>query len=317
MKSLLVTRPLPDPVVDKARETWDVTMRESNAPMSQGEMRASLRDYDAVLPTLGDLYSADVFADMPAPRCKILANFGVGYNHIDVDAARAAGIAVTNTPGAVTDATADIALTLMLMSARRAGEGERMVRAGAWSGWHPTQMLGLHLSGKTVGIVGMGRIGQAIAKRCHFGFGMAVRYFNRSPKELPFAATRVETLQDLASQVDILVAAVPGGAETRHMMDAGVFAAMQPHAHFINISRGDVVDEAALITALESGAIGGAGLDVYEQEPIVPDALTQMENVVLLPHLGTAALEVRTGMGLMAVENLAAFATGKPLPNAV
>ncbi|WP_243613932.1 2-hydroxyacid dehydrogenase [Shimia aestuarii] len=317
MKRLFVTRPLPDLVIDKAREAWDVTVRTSNAPMSPDEMRVSLQDYDAVLPTLGDLYGAEVFAAVPAPRCRILANFGVGYNHIDVTAARAAGIAVTNTPGAVTDATADIALTLMLMSARRAGEGERLVRAGAWSGWHPTQMLGLHLSGKTVGIVGMGRIGQAIAKRCHLGFGMAVRYFNRSPKDLPFDATRVDNLHELAAEVDILVAAVPGGAETRHLMDAGIFAAMQPHAHFINISRGDVVDEAALITALESGAIGGAGLDVYEQEPIVPDALKQMEDVVLLPHLGTAALEVRTGMGLMAVENLAAFAIGAPLPNAV
>lgn len=317
MKRLFVTRPLPDLVIDKAREAWDVTVRTSNAPMSPDEMRVSLQDYDAVLPTLGDLYGAEVFAAVPAPRCRILANFGVGYNHIDVAAARVAGIAVTNTPGAVTDATADIALTLMLMSARRAGEGERLVRAGAWSGWHPTQMLGLHLSGKTVGIVGMGRIGQAIAKRCHLGFGMAVRYFNRSPKDLPFDATRVDSLHELAAEVDILVAAVPGGAETRHLMDAGIFAAMRPHAHFINISRGDVVDEAALITALESGAIGGAGLDVYEQEPIVPDALKQMENVVLLPHLGTAALEVRTGMGLMAVENLAAFATGAPLPNAV
>ena len=317
MKRLFVTRPLPEPVLARARELWDVTVRTSNAPMSPDEMHISLRDYDAVLPTLGDLYSAGVFADVPAPRCKILANFGVGYNHIDVTAAHAAGIAVTNTPGAVTDATADIAMTLMLMSARRAGEGERMVRAGDWTGWHPTQMLGLHLSGKTVGIVGMGRIGQAIARRCHLGFGMAVRYFNRSAKDLPFDATRVEALQDLAAEVDILVAAVPGGAETRHMMNAGVFAAMQPHAHFINISRGDVVDEAALITALESGAIAGVGLDVYEQEPHVPDALKAMENVVLLPHLGTAALEVRTGMGLMAVENLAAFAAGKPLPNPV
>ena len=317
MKRLFITRPLPVPVIDKARETWDVTVRENNAPLSPEDLRASLRDYDAVLPTLGDLYSADVFADVSEPRCRILANFGVGYNHIDVVAAQAAGIVVTNTPGAVTDATADIALTLMLMSARRAGEGERMVRAGAWSGWHPTQMLGLHLSGKTVGIVGMGRIGQAIARRCHFGFDMVVRYFNRSAKDLPFEATRVERLQDLASEVDILVAAVPGGAETRHLIDAGVFAAMQSHARFINISRGDVVDEAALVVALEAGMIGGAGLDVYEHEPKVPNALLAMENVVLLPHLGTAALEVRTGMGMMAVENLAAFAIGAPLPNAV
>lgn len=317
MKRLFVTRPLPEPVLARARETWDVTVRESNAPLAPDELRASLRDYDAVLPTLGDLYSADVFEAVPAPRCKILANFGVGYNHIDVAAAKAAGIVVTNTPGAVTDATADIAMTLMLMSARRAGEGERMLRAGDWSGWHPTQMLGLHMTGKRVGIVGMGRIGQAIARRCHLGFGMEVRYFNRSPKTLPFEATRVDRLTDLAAQVDVLVAAVPGGAETRHLINAAVFAAMQPHARFINIARGDVVDEAALVAALETGAIGGAGLDVYEQEPHVPDALKALENVVLLPHLGTAALEVRTGMGMMAVDNLAAFAAGAPLPNLV
>lgn len=317
MKRLFVTRPLPEPVLARARETWDVTVRESNAPLAPDELRASLRDYDAVLPTLGDLYSADVFEAVPAPRCKILANFGVGYNHIDVAAAKAAGIVVTNTPGAVTDATADIAMTLMLMSARRAGEGERMLRAGDWSGWHPTQMLGLHLSGKTVGVVGMGRIGQAIARRCHLGFGMEVRYFNRSPKTLPFEATRVDRLTDLAAQVDVLVAAVPGGAETRHLINAAVFAAMQPHARFINIARGDVVDEAALVAALGTGAIGGAGLDVYEQEPHVPEALKALENVVLLPHLGTAALEVRTGMGMMAVDNLAAFAAGAPLPNLV
>ena len=317
MKRLFVTRPLPEPVLARARETWDVTVRESNARLAPDELRASLRDYDAVLPTLGDLYSADVFEAVPAPRCKILANFGVGYNHIDVAAAKAAGIVVTNTPGAVTDATADIAMTLMLMSARRAGEGERMLRAGDWSGWHPTQMLGLHMTGKRVGIVGMGRIGQAIARRCHLGFGMEVRYFNRSPKTLPFEATRVDRLTDLAAQVDVLVAAVPGGAETRHLINTAVFAAMQPHARFINIARGDVVDEAALVAALETGAIGGAGLDVYEQEPHVPDALKAMENVVLLPHLGTAALEVRTGMGMMAVDNLAAFAAGAPLPNLV
>jgi len=317
LRRLFVTRPLPEPALARARETWDVTVRESNAPLAPDELRASLRDYDAVLPTLGDLYSADVFEAVPAPRCKILANFGVGYNHIDVAAAKAAGIVVTNTPGAVTDATADIAMTLMLMSARRAGEGERMLRAGDWSGWHPTQMLGLHMTGKCVGIVGMGRIGQAIARRCHLGFGMEVRYFNRSPKTLPFEATRVDRLTDLAAQVDVLVAAVPGGAETRHLINAAVFAAMQPHARFINIARGDVVDEAALVAALETGAIGGAGLDVYEQEPHVPDALKALENVVLLPHLGTAALEVRTGMGMMAVDNLAAFAAGAPLPNLV
>ena len=316
MKKILIARPLPEEVTS-ALSGCEVTVREDTAPLSAVELRAALRDYDAVMPTLGDAFSAEVFADVPQPRCKVLANFGVGYNHIDVSAARAAGVEVTNTPGAVTDATADIAMTLMLMSARRAGEGERLVRSGAWEGWHPTQMLGLHLSGKKVGIVGMGRIGQAIAQRCHFGFGMEVSYFNRSAKDLAFPATRVEDLTDLASKVDILVVAVPGGGETRHLIGEAVLAAMQSHARLINIARGDVVEEAALIAALQAGKIGGAGLDVYEFEPKVPRALRELENVVLLPHLGTAAREVRVDMGLMAVANLQAFVDGKALPNKV
>ena len=280
-------------------------------------MRAALRDYDAVLPTLGDRFSKAVFADVPNARCRLLANFGVGYNHIDVAAARAAGIVVTNTPGAVTDATADIAVMLMLMSARRAAEGDRLVRSGQWEGWHPTQMLGLHMSGKRVGVVGMGRIGQAIAHRCHYGFGMPIHYFNRSEKKLPFPAQRAASLADLAGTVDFVVVAVPGGAETHHFIDGHVFAAMQAHAHFINIARGDVVDETALIAALQRGQIAGAGLDVYEFEPKVPKALTALNRVTVLPHLGTAALEVRTAMGMVAVENLAAFLSGADVPNPV
>ena len=317
MTKLLITRNLPQSVVTAAQAQFDVTYRDKTTVMSREEMVASLSEFDAILPTLGDLYSAEVFAAVEAPRTKLLANFGVGFNHIDVAAAKSAGIAVSNTPGAVTDATADTALTLMLMSARRAGEGERLVRSGEWQGWHPVQMLGLHLSGKRVGIVGMGRIGQAIARRCHFGFGMSVAYFNRSAKELDFPADHVADLTELAAQVDVLVTAVPGGGETRHIINAKILAAMQNHAHLINIARGDVLDEAALIQALTDKAIGGAGLDVYEQEPHVPEALRQLDNVTLLPHLGTAALEVREEMGLMAVDNLKAFFAGAPLPNAV
>lgn len=316
MKKLFVTRPLPDEVLAKL-EAFDMTVRADTTPLADAELRSALRDFDAVLPTLGDMFSAEVFADVPEPRAKILANFGVGYNHLDVEAAAAAGIVVTNTPGAVTDATADVAMTLMLMSARRAGEGERLARSGTWEGWHPTQMLGLHLSGKTVGIVGMGRIGQAIARRCHFGFGMAVKYFSRSPKELDFPAINAGNLEALAAEVDVLVTAVPASPETKHMIDAEVLAAMQPHGHLINIARGDVVDETALIAALQARSIGGAGLDVYEGEPFIPDALRDLDNVVLLPHLGTAALEVRVDMGLMAVANLQAFLSGEVPPNKV
>ncbi|MBO6886333.1 MAG: D-glycerate dehydrogenase [Marivita sp.] len=303
--------------MDQARGVFDVSVRENTAPLSRDELIQSLSEYDVVLPTLGDAYRADIFDAVPEKRTKLLANFGVGYNHIDAAAARAAGIEVTNTPGAVTDATADIALTLMLMTCRRAGEGERMLRAGQWHGWHPTQLLGLHMSGKTLGVVGMGRIGQAIAQRAHFGFGMAVKYYNRSPKEMPFPAEQVVELAELAAQVDVLVVAVPGGAETHHLINASVLNAMQPHAHLVNIARGDVVNEADLISALSQGRIAGAGLDVYEFEPMVPQALIDMQNVTLLPHLGTAALEVRTAMGLMAVDNAIAFANGQPLPNAV
>ena len=313
---LLITRPLPDRVVDAARAHFDVTLRRETLPLSANESRAALRDYDAVLPTLGDRFDAGVFDDVPNPRAKILANFGVGYNHIDTVAAKAAGIAVSNTPGAVTDATADIAVMLILMTARRAGEGERMVRAGNWAGWHPTQLLGTHVTGASVGIIGMGRIGQAIARRCHFGFGMTVMFHNRSPLEgLGLPARQVALMQAMAA--DFVVVAVPGGSATRALINAAAFAAMRPNGIFINISRGEVVDEAALIAGLRSGQIAGAGLDVYEFEPHIPAALMAMENVTLLPHLGTAALDVRIDMGMMAVDNLVAFAEGRDPPNRV
>lgn len=312
-----MTRPLPEKVQAAARASFDLTVRPMTAPLTVEEMRTALATYDGVIPTLGDLFSAEILGADPAWRCRILANFGVGYNHIDVEAAKTAGLTVTNTPGAVTDATADVALTLLLMSARRAGEGERLVRAGQWEGWHPTQLLGMHLGGKTVGIVGMGRIGQAIARRCHLGFGMQVAYHSRSPKTLDFPAEPKSSLLELAAAVDMLVIAVPGGDETHHLINAEVLEAMPPHAHLINIARGNVVEEAALVRALSAGQIGGAGLDVYEFEPSVPEALCAMENVVLLPHIGTAALEVREDMGLMSVRNLQAFFAGETPPNLV
>ena len=314
---VLMTRRYPDRVIAEAEAHFDVEIRDETTPLKPGQMRGALALYDGILPTLGDAFSAEIFADYTDPRCKVLANFGVGYNHIDTASARAAGVAVTNTPGAVTDATADLAMALILMSARRAGEGERLVRKGDWAGWHPTQMLGLHVTGKTVGIVGMGRIGQAIAKRCRLGFDMPVTYFNRSEKPLPFTAHRCETLSELAAISDIVVIALPGGPETHRMIKAPFFHAMKPHAHFVNIARGDVVDEGALIAALQRREIAGAGLDVYAHEPLVPPALRAMENVTLLPHLGTAALEVRERMGLMAVANLRAALSGDIPPNLV
>jgi lactate dehydrogenase-like 2-hydroxyacid dehydrogenase len=313
--TLLITRPLPEKVIAAAQHRFDVTMRSASAPLTAAELRHALTDFDAVLPTLGDAFSAEVFADTPQPRARLLANFGVGYNHIDVAAAAAKGVAVSNTPGAVTDATADIALTLMLMTARRAGEGERILRAGQWQGWGPTQMLGHGVSGASVGIIGMGRIGLAIAKRCHHGFGMEVRFFNRSAKVLDLPA-RQTTMPD-AMAADFVVVAVSGGAHSHHLIGAAELAHMHRGGIFINISRGDVVDEAALALALAKGHIAGAGLDVYEREPHVSPALLTMENVTLLPHLGTAVLAVREAMGLMALDNLIAHIEGRALPNRV
>ncbi|KAF0115795.1 MAG: gluconate 2-dehydrogenase [Rhodobacteraceae bacterium] len=316
MQRLLITRRLPDRVLDAARARFDVTLRDRTEVLSPDELRAALRDYDAVLPTLGDRFQPDVFADVSSPRAKILANFGVGYNHIDAEAAKAAGIAVTNTPGAVTDATADIALSLILMTARRLGEGERMLRSGGWEGWAPVQMLGTHVTGKRLGIIGFGRIGKAIAKRCHYGFDMEVVFYNRSRAEDPgMPARQVEMAEAMAA--DFVVVAVPGGKATHHLIDAKTLGMMKKTGIFVNISRGDVVDEHALIDALQQGRIAGAGLDVYEFEPKVPVALMAMENVTLLPHLGTACLEVRENMGMMAVANLIAWAEGKMPPNLV
>ncbi len=314
--TLLITRPLPEPVVDAARQSFEVTVRAGTNPMPEAEMYEALARYDAILPTLGDPLGAAAFGGKP--RTRILANFGVGYNHIDVAAAHAAGIVVTNTPGAVTDATADIAMTLILMTCRRAGEGERLLRAGAWEGWHPTQLLGFHVTGKTLGIVGMGRIGKAIAQRAHLGFGMKVVFHNRSPVAAPSVpAQQLGGLGDVMAASDIVVIAVPGGAGTRHLIDAKALAVMRPTGFLVNIARGDVIDEGALADALAAGRIAGAGLDVYEDEPRVTPALLQMENVTLLPHLGTSALEVRTDMGLMAVDNLSAWAEGRDLPNRI
>jgi hydroxypyruvate reductase len=316
MQKLLISKRLPESVLEAARDRFNVTLRDTEVSMSEAEVTAALEQYDMILPTLGDQFTGKAINAAGDLRCGLIANFGVGYNHIDAAAADARGIAVTNTPGAVTDATADIALTLILMTARRAGEGERMVRAGQWAGWQPTQMLGLHISGKTVGIIGMGRIGQAIAHRCRAGFGCKIVFANRSQKPVE-GARQLASPEAVAGVADIVVIATPGGADTRHLIGEAFFEAMQSHAILVNISRGDVIDEAAMISALEDGLIGGAGLDVYEQEPSVPKALIEMENVTLLPHLGTAALEVRQDMGRMALANVIAFAEGRALPNPV
>ncbi len=311
---LLISRALPESVMAAARAAFDVEVRDTTRPMDVAECRAALARADVIVPTLGDAFEAAAF-DGPI-RARGLANFGVGTNHIDADVARAAGLVVTNTPGAVTDATADVAVTLMLMAARRAGEGERLVRAGAWEGWHPTQMLGLHVTGKVLGVIGMGRIGQAIAHRCRHGFGMDVVFHNRSTKAVE-GARQLGSVTQVCAAADVVVVTVPATPQTHHLIDGPALAAMRPHAILVNVARGDVVDEAALIAALEARAIGGAGLDVYEEEPVVPERLRALENAVLLPHLGTATLEVREAMGRMALDNAVAIAEGREPPNPV
>jgi len=318
MAKLLITRPLPEAVLQAVDAGFDVDVRQETRPLTPAEMVDALGRYDAILPTLGDPLSADVIRQVADIKCKILANFGVGYNHIDVIATSAAGVAVSNTPGAVTEATADIAMTLMLMTCRRAGEGERAVRSGSWEGWHPTQLLGMHVTGKTIGIIGMGRIGKAIAKRAGLGFDMDVVFYNRSKvADAGVSARQLDTLVEVCAVADIVVMAVPATPETHHLMNAELLSKMQPHSVLVNIARGDVIDEVALVSALQNRQIAGAGLDVYEYEPDVPEALKVLENVTLFPHLGTAALEVRVDMGLMAVNNLNAWITGKTIPNPV
>ncbi|MFN2306510.1 MAG: 2-hydroxyacid dehydrogenase [Paracoccaceae bacterium] len=315
MTRILLTRQFPEATVAAAKALGDVTVRPVAAPLQIAEAAEALANYDAIICTLGDDFSDPAFAT-DSIRCKIIANFGVGYNHIDAGAAKAAGVTVSNTPDTVTDATADIALTLMLMTCRRASEGERFARAGLWEGWQPTQMLGMHMTGKRLGIVGMGRIGQAVAQRGHFGFGMPVIYYNRSRKDVDMPARQVDDLESLMSQADVIVVTVPGGPETHHLIDAAALAQMDDGSVIVNVSRGDVVDEAALIAELETGRIK-AGLDVYEAEPFIPEALRVLDNVTLLPHLGTAALDVREAMGQMAVDNVAAVLQDEAAPNAV
>ncbi|SIS49724.1 Lactate dehydrogenase [Roseivivax lentus] len=316
---ILITRGWPAECEARAARDYDATLNADDAPLDTDQMRAALADYDAVCPTVTDALPADLFEG--SPRAWIIGNFGVGYNHIDVAAAKAAGIAVSNTPGVLTDCTADIALTLMLMIARRAGEGERMVRAGAWHGWTPTQLIGTKLSGKTLGIVGMGRIGIATARRAQHGFGMKVVYYNRSEVAAErlqgLDATRLPSIDAVCEAADMVSLHLPGGGENSGMIDAARLDLIGPEGFLINTARGDVVDEAALTAALEAGRIRGAGLDVFAKEPHVPDALRHLDNVVLLPHLGSATAETRAAMGHMVLDNLDAFFAGKPLPNPV
>jgi lactate dehydrogenase-like 2-hydroxyacid dehydrogenase len=317
---VVVTRRLPRSVEERLAAVVDARLNADDRALAPDQLTEALRTADGLLATVTDRLTADVLPATPR-RAGIVANFGAGVDHIDLDAAREAGIVVTNTPGVLTDATADLTIALLLAVARRIGEGERLVRSGAWTGWAPTQMLGSSVTGSTLGIVGMGRIGRAVARRASRGFGMRVLYHQPRPADEAELAGldvhRAADLDELLAESDAVTLHCPATPETRHLMDARRLARMRPGAFLINTSRGEVVDEAALADALASGTIAGAGLDVYEHEPQVPEALLRLENVVLLPHLGSATLEARTAMGHLAVDNLAAFLRGEPPPNRV
>jgi glyoxylate reductase len=278
-----------------------------------------LRGCDVLACSVGDRIDAELIGEA-GERVRLIANFGVGVDHIDVAAARAKGIAVTNTPDVLTDDTADIVLALILMTLRRLGEGERMLRAGGWGGWKPTDFLGHGLRGRKLGILGMGRIGQAAARRAS-AFGMEVHYHNRNrlpgEAEQALSATWWPALDAMLAAVDVVSVNAPYGRDTHHLIDARRLALMRPEAVLINTARGGLVDQDALIAALESGAIAGAGLDVYPNEPEVDPRLIALENVVLLPHLGSATVETRVAMGEKVMANILAFAEGRALPDLV
>ena len=322
---VIVTRRWPEQVETRLAEVFEVRLNESDRPMSQDQLRAAFAQADAVFPTVSDRIDAAVLgAGAPGAeplKARLCGNFGVGFNNIDVVAAKARGITVTNTPGVLTDATADLAMTLLLAVARRAGEGERHLRNGEWTGWRPTHMMGTQVTGKTLGLIGFGRIGRALAARAHFGFNMEVLFHDPTPPSAADAralgATACDSIEAVLEHADFVSLHTPGGADTRHLMNAERFARMRPGAFLINTSRGDVIDEAALVQALDSGTIAGAGLDVFEAEPQATPALLEMENVVLLPHLGSATLETRVAMGMTVLKNAQAFFAGEEPPNRV
>ncbi|HEU4641338.1 MAG TPA: D-glycerate dehydrogenase [Gemmatimonadaceae bacterium] len=310
---VVVTRRLPAPVEQRAASLFDARLNADDAPMSATALADAMCEADALLPTVTDRITSGLFA-IPNRHVRIVANFGVGYNNIDVVAAREHGVAVTNTPDVLTDDTADLAITLLLMVARRTGEGERHVRAGEWTGWRPTHMLGARVSGKTLGLIGLGRIGRAVARRASQGFGMRVLFHDPYAGDDVAAAVHAErrdSIERVLEESDFVSLHCPATPETRHLMDAGRLARMKRTAFLINTARGDVVDEDALTQALCTGALAGAGLDVYEREPSVTPALVALENVVLLPHLGSATEETRIAMGNRALDNLVAFFEGR------
>ena len=316
---VLVTRRWPAEVERALQERFEVVLNETDQPLGAAELARAMGEFDVLCPTVSDKIDAAVIGG--GDRTKLIANYGVGFDHIDVAAAKANGIAVSNTPGVLTDATADIALTLLLMAARRAGEGERELRAGNWSGWRPTHLVGSALKDKVLGLVGMGRIAIATARRARHGFGMRIAYYARrecDPAVVEELGAEFHSeLPSLLGAADFVSLHVPGGAETANLIDAAALAAMKPSGYLINTARGGIVDHEALADALRTGHLAGAGLDVYPHEPQVPEALVRLENVVLLPLRGSANAETRIAMGMKALANVEAFANGELSPDRV
>lgn len=311
---VIVSRAWPEEVQATLREKYDVTLNENDVAMSKEEMKQALANCDAFLPTVTDPVDAEVLSADPL-RAKFIGNFGVGFNHIDLDAAKARGLTVTNTPEVLTDCTADIAMSLLLTVARRTGEGERHLRSKSWTGWRPTHMMGTKVTGKTLGLIGMGRIAQAMAQRAHFGFGMKIIFSDPYPPPADvikkFDAQQFDSVDDVLAQSDFVSIHCPGGKDTYHLLGKENLAKMKSTAYLINSARGDVIDNDALIEALKNGTIAGAGLDVFEGEPNLDERFIPLENAVLLPHLGSASIETRVAMGNRVLENLAAFEAGE------
>jgi glyoxylate reductase len=296
------------------RERFQLVRDPDDAVPDPSTLHEGLCQADAAIVTLGDRIDGETIH--AATRLKILANYAVGYNNINLAAARQRGLVVTNTPDVLTDATADLTWALLLATARRVVEGDALIRSGRWTGWSPTQLLGAEVSGKTLGIIGMGRIGQAVAHRA-VGFRMPVRYHTRQPLAASSLSREWEhrSLRDLLVEADVVTIHVPLTSSTQHLIGARELAWMRPTAFVINTARGPIIEEWALADALKLGIIAGAGLDVYEREPAIHSALVQLKQVVLLPHLGSATLQARVQMGLVCLKNIQAVLDGCPAPN--
>ncbi|WP_426167222.1 2-hydroxyacid dehydrogenase [Sandarakinorhabdus sp. DWP1-3-1] len=318
---VIVTRRLPQAVEARMAELFDVELNLGDEPMTQEQLADAARRSDVLVATVTDEVDAAVFsAASETGKLKLLANFGVGVDHIDLGAARAAKVVVTNTPGVLTDDTADMVMALILSVPRRLAEGEKLVRAGEWHGWSPTGMLGHRITGKRLGIIGMGRIGRAIATRAR-GFGLTVHYHNRHrlPPEVEaeLEATWWDNLDAMLARVDIITINCPHTPETHHLIGARQFALMQRQAYIINAARGEIVDENALCEALAAGKIAGAGLDVFENEPAIDQRLMELPGVVLIPHMGSATFEGRQAMGEKVIANIRVWVDGHRPPDQV